>query len=184
MAWAAERFWAPAMLAAMKTNLAFVLALVGLAACNEARGSTIGTAGHVHGPHDGLVAPFQGGSMSGHLELKLHDDKGDLELWLGHDKSLSTPFDLPLETVVEVEFTDRDGRKVALRPRNRSRNEDESGTPNIRDGQTNYFIFPSQAGEDPSWLQGKEFKSLVIVRFTRDGSEFVSLKMKLAPHTH
>ena len=36
-----------------------------------------------HGPHDGVTTGFADGM--GHLELKLHDDKGDLELWLYRD---------------------------------------------------------------------------------------------------
>lgn len=172
------------MLRVMKSILALSLTLLGLVACKDASGSRIGTAAHVHGPHGGLVAPFQGGDTSGHLELKLHDDKGDLELWLGQDDRLKIPFDLRIDATVEVEFTDKDGRRVTLRPRNRAQNEDESGQPNTRDGKTNYFIFPSQADEDSAWLQGAEFKSLVIVRFTRDGREFISRKFTLAPHTH
>ncbi len=169
----------------MRWTHAFTLALLGLVACNkQASGSTGGTTAHVHGPHDGLVAPFQAGDASGYLELKLHDDKGDLELWLCQDDKLTTPFDLPIDATVEVEFRDEDGRRVTLRPRNRSRNQDEADKPNVRDGKTNYFIFPSEAGEDQSWLMGKEFKSLVIVRFTRDGSEFASQNFTLAPHTH
>ena len=49
---------------------------------------------HVEGPHHGVPATFAGGGVSGHLELKLHDDKGDLELWLGQDIKLAKPFDL------------------------------------------------------------------------------------------
>ena len=175
------------MLSLMKPTLAVTLALLGLVACNQASGSTneTHTHAHTHGSHDGVVASFQGGpATSGHLELKLHDDKGDLELWLGQDDKLKTPFDLPLDATIEVAFTGKDARKVTLRPRNRSQNEDESGQPNIRNGKTNYFIFPSQPGEDASWLKGKEFKSRVVVRFTRDGSVFTTQEFTLAPHTH
>ena len=171
------------MLRGMKPILAFTLALLVLVACNKASGSTRHTHAHAHGPHDGMVASFEGGSTSGHLELKLHDDKGDLELWLGQDDRLTTPFDLPLDATLEVDVIDN-GRRIILRPRNRSQNEDESDKPNIRNGKTNYFIFPGQSGEDASWLKGKKFKSLVVVRFTRDGSEFISQEFTLAPHTH
>lgn len=142
--------------------------------------------GHEHhdGPHDGILAKFQGGETGGHLELKLHDDKGDLELWLAQDEKITQPFDLPLDAVVEIEFVDVDGRKVTLRARNQDANEDESGTPNVRDGKTNYFIYPSQEGEDASWLKGLEFQSIVIVRFTDANKEFRSEEFVLKPHTH
>jgi hypothetical protein len=139
---------------------------------------------HVEGPHEGVPATFQGGGTKGWLELKLHDDKGDLELWLGQDDRFSQPFDLPLASTVEVEFVDGGGRKVTLRPRNSERNEDENGVPNVRDGSTNYFIYPSQDGEDAGWLCGKEFQSIVIVRFTRGGEAFTSAEFVLKPHTH
>jgi hypothetical protein len=121
--------------------------------------------------------------VSGFVELKLHDDKGDLELWLGEDTHMTQPFDLPREASVEVEFIDLQGRKITLRPRNSTTNPDEDGKANIRDGRTNYFIFPSQ-GEDASWLMGKEFQSIVILRFSRGGDSFASAEFVLKPHVH
>ena len=138
---------------------------------------------HVEGPHSGVPATFKG-NENGHLELKLHDDKGDLELWLSQDAALTKPFDLPLTDSVEIEFIDVDGRKVTLRPRNTEKNEDEDGNPNIRSGKTNYFIYPSKDGQDASWLKGKAFQSIVIVHFTLDGKEFVSEEFILKPHVH
>ena len=42
-----------------------------------------GKAGHTHeagiGKHHGMLADFTGGDQKGQVELKLHDDKGDLE---------------------------------------------------------------------------------------------------------
>lgn len=76
------------------------------------------------------------------------------------------------------------GRKVTLRPRNQTNNEDEDGNPNVRDGKTNCFIFPSQDGEDASWLMGKESQSIVIVRFSRGGQSHVSEEFVLKPHVH
>ncbi|MBK8975038.1 MAG: hypothetical protein IPM29_03865 [Planctomycetes bacterium] len=139
---------------------------------------------HVEGPHHGVPATFSGGETKGYLELKLHDDKGDLELWLAEDAGRERPFDLPLDAVVEIEFVDVQGRKVTLRPRDTTTNEDEDGTPNIHDGKTHYFIFPSQDGEDASWLTGKEFQSIVIVRFSRGGQAFASEEFVLKPHSH
>lgn len=136
------------------------------------------------GPHSGEAATFLSGVITGHLELKLHDDKGDLELWLCEDEKFEQPFDLALDAAVEVEFLDVDGRKITLRPRNTGKNEDEAGQPNVRAGKTNYFIFPSRDGEDASWLQGVQFQSNVIVRFTRDGQAFASEKFVAKPHVH
>ncbi|MFT4512268.1 MAG: hypothetical protein ACI91B_000957, partial [Planctomycetota bacterium] len=73
---------------------------------------------HIEGPHHGLPATFAGGEQRGHLELKLHDDKGDLELWLSRDAKLSQPFDLPIDSTIEIEFIDFEGKKVTLRARN------------------------------------------------------------------
>ena len=166
------------MLRFMRLILTCALALVVLYWLFASSEPPESIAAHVHGPHDGMVASFQDGTETGHLELKLHDDKGDLELWLGRDAAFSTPFDLPIDATVEVEFTDKDGRKVTLRARNQAQNEDESGKPNARDGKTNYFVFPTQPNEDAAWLTAEKFSSLVVVRFTRDGREFVSQKME------
>lgn len=145
--------------------------------------------GHEHGesPHDGIVAMFRGPNgtaEAGHLELKLHDDKGDLELWLAKDAKLSDPLDLPLDARIKVTFIDHDNREVTLAVRNKNKNEDEDGKPNIRNGQTNYFIFPGDSGKDAKWLQGKQFQSIVKVTFERDGKTYVSEEFVLVPHSH
>jgi hypothetical protein len=139
---------------------------------------------HVEGPHHGVPAKFTGGGATGHLELKLHDDKGDLELWLYEDDKMTKPFDLPLASTVAIEFVDKAGKKVTLRPRNADKNEDEDGKPNVRDGKTNYFIFPGAGGEDASWLQGKQFQSIAVVRFQREQTAFASEELMLKPHVH
>lgn len=142
--------------------------------------------GHEHhdGPHGGVPAAFTGGDVTGHLELKLHDDKGDLELWLSADEAQTRPFDLPLDASVRVRFPDLQGREVVLRPRDRDRNEDENGVANVRAGRTNYFIYPSAAGEDASWLRGKAFRARATVHFERDGQPYRSEELVLVPHTH
>ena len=139
---------------------------------------------HAHGPNDGMAAAFAGGDVTGHVEVKLHDDKGDLEVWLAKDKAFTEPFDLLITASLEIEFHDVDGRKVTLRPRNSDKNEDENGKANVRGGKTNYFIFPTTAGEDASWLRGKEFKSAVTVRFQRGSTAFESQRLMLEPHQH
>jgi hypothetical protein len=134
------------------------------------------------GPHDGILAFLSGGDRNGLLELKLHDDKGDLELWLTTQDG--RPFDLPLDTAVLATFLGPESRTAALAVRNSEKNEDEDGRANIREGRTNYFIFPGATGTDASWLQGAGFSATVIVKISADGAEFASLPFRLVPHTH
>jgi hypothetical protein len=143
--------------------------------------------GHEHStPHDGVVASLKGpsGERAGFIELKLHDDKGDLELWLGKDEKLQEPLDLSIATNIKVSFIDLPGKTATLKIRNQEKNEDEEGNPNIRNGKTNYFIFPGSSGEDSSWLKGGNFHSVVEVSFNVDGKNFKSEEFMLLPHTH
>jgi|GEM_PF-1145193 len=155
---------------------------------DERAGLPLDGHGHEHGatPHEGIVAAFKGpdGAAAGHLELKLHDDKGDLELWIAKDVKITQPFDLPLDAVVRVTFIDVKGKVVELRARNADRNEDEDGAANVRAGATNYFIFPGATGQDAAWLQGAGFQSLVTVAFAVGGKAHVSEEFPLVPHTH
>ncbi len=139
-------------------------------------------AGHAHTPHDGVVAALHGGA--GFVELKLHDDKGDLELWLGKDREMKEPLDVPANTVINVSFKDLPGKSATLSVRNNDKNEDEDGKPNLRGGMTNYFIFPGNSGQDPSWLMGQKFRSKVDLSFTADGKNYQSEEFVLVPHTH
>ena len=155
---------------------------------DERAGLPLDGHGHEHGatPHEGVVAAFTGpgGVVAGHLELKLHDDKGDLELWLARDAKITQPFDLPLDATIRVEFIDVGNRVVELRARNGVKNEDEDGRANVRDGKTNYFIFPGETGADAKWLMGDKFASIVRVTFPAGGSGHVSEEFMLVPHTH
>jgi hypothetical protein len=143
-----------------------------------------------HGPSDGMLARFSRADEPdfGFLELKLHDDKGDLELWLARDRDITKPFDLPLDTVVTVTFLgDKETKKetkVELRARNKDKNEDEAGTANVRDGATQYFIFPGETGGDAAWLMGAAFKRVVRVSFSHEGTAYVSDDFELRPHGH
>jgi len=140
--------------------------------------------GHAHTPHDGVLAAFtspDGGA--GNIELKLHDDKGDLELWLTSQKK-DQPYDLPLNAVLTVTFPELDNKAVNLQVRNTEKNEDEDGKTNIRGNKTNYFIFPGDTGADPSFLLGKEFSSKAVVSFSIDGKQFRTEPFVLFPHTH
>ena len=95
-----------------------------------------------------------------------------------------SPYDLPLDARITVTFGDHGGREVALAVRNRERNEDEDGQPNLRDGKTNYFIFPGDTGADASWLMGSDFVSQVFVTIEADGKTFITQPFELRPHTH
>ena len=112
--------------------------------------------GHEHTSHLGVVVPFLSGQQQvGFAELKLHDDKGDLELWLTKDKAGTEPFDMSLGSSVSVVFTKMDQKIVQLKVRNSTKNEDEAGVGNIRSNATNYFIFPGETGGMPHSLLGK-----------------------------
>ena len=125
------------------------------------------------------------GAVAGHLELKLHDDAGDLELWLRRDRHGSQPLDLPLDTAIEVALGEGEAaRTVTLRVRDRETNPDEQGTPTVRDGRTHYFIYPGGSGEDASWLMGATFSSPARVTVPTPAGTFVSEPFQLVPHGH
>lgn len=135
----------------------------------------------------GIITPFGFfGAQNGFLELKLHDDAGDLELFLYREAGVgasSTPYDLPKDTVVRIEMNAPHSKSVELRVRNEEGNEDESGTLNMRDGKTNYFIFPGETGVDPSWLKGEKWRGVVQVKFDFGGSTAETDPFVLVPHT-
>ena len=135
------------------------------------------------GPHQGIIAEFfnSKGQSLGYLEIKLHDDKGDLELWLAKDQRGTQPFDLPLNSSIEVTFLDK-SRSVTMRVRNKAINEDENGITNVRDGETNYFVFPGEVRVDTRWLIGKEFKSSIIISFGDGSQTCASDVFTLTPH--
>jgi hypothetical protein len=177
----------------IRTALLVFLLAFALAGCGDDKAPASGPGdasahGHSHDggtgdtPHAGVMAELEG--QAGHIELKLHDDKGDLELWLTQDAKGEKPMDLPLDTVVKLTLIDRDNRVVELRVRNAENNEDEDGNAQIRDGKTNYFIFPGDTGADAAWLQGKDFKSLAHLEFELDGKPLRSEQFRLVPHTH
>jgi hypothetical protein len=135
------------------------------------------------GPHTGFVVPLNGpDGAAGYAELKLHDDKGDLELWLAQDSAMTQPLDLPADSVIAVSFPDK-SKNVELRVRNTEKNEDEEGNPSLRDGRTNYFIFPGATGADASWLMG-DFRSTAVIQVNVDGKSLSSGNFTLVPHTH
>jgi len=145
--------------------------------------------GHDHegeGPHHGIVQPFTDGEgkTAGYVELKLHGDAGDLELWIAKDEAMQRPFDLPLSARVTLMFTSMGNRKVLLQVRNEDENEDEDGVANNRDGNTNYFIHPGDTGADVAWLKGETFTATVAVAFQSGATAFNTKAFELKPHAH
>ena len=152
------------------------------------------------------AAPTNGGIMSvfkcaqapewrGFLELKLHGDAGDLELWLnegfantyGFAGTIGKPsaFDVPKETVMKLTFPKHPVGKdktVTLAVRNMEKNEDEDGKENMRNGRTNYFIFPGDSDQDPTWLKDEKFRGLVVVSFEADGKSYTCDPFVLVAH--
>lgn len=146
---------------------------------------------------EGILSVFKAAhapEWRGYLELKLHGDAGDLELWLYGGFAMSnavtkmaggapTPFDVPKETVVRVTFPSHPGKAVEMRVRNGDKNEDEAGTPNMRGGtRTNYFIFPGESGQDQSWLVGEKARYVAQLAFEADGKQYACDPFVLVPH--
>jgi len=135
------------------------------------------------GKSHGILASYSASGSSevaGYVEVKLHDDKGDIELWMSANKSQKTPSDFSLEMKPTVTFRSLDNKVVTLAPRDLTDNKDEDGNPTIREGKTNYYIFPGDSGQSPDFLKGKEFKATVVVAF----EGFTTEEFELTPHTH
>ena len=109
----------------------------------------------------------------GFAELKLHDDKGDIECFL---TDMGEPLDVPSFTVINLSFpnrTDAIPKIVELEPRNEDANEDEDGNPTMNPGpcfgkdgpaygMTSYFVFPGEReDEDSEWLKGLAWRDVV-----------------------
>jgi len=145
--------------------------------------------------NEGILSVFgEGGERKGFLELKLHGDAGDLEMWLysgfavsdWKTKSKPAPFDIPPETVMCLTFQSGTGltasKSLEMRVRNMGKNEGEDGEPNMRGGGTNYFIFPGESGADPEWLVGEKNRYLVSVAFEANGKKYSADPFVLVPH--
>ena len=140
---------------------------------------------HEETAHHGIIETLWSGQRGpGYAELKLHDDKGDLELWLTSDKEGAKPFDIALDSEITITFSELNDKTVTLRARNNEKNEDEDGKENIREGKTNYFIFPGDTGVDASFLTGKDFVSKVVIFFKNGETRYVTDEFELSPHTH
>ena len=139
---------------------------------------------HIHaneGPNSGFIFPVFGseGKQKGTIEIKLHDDAGDLEVWLKHGGHGGEPWRLPLDANLTLAFPG-EGKTVTLAVRDRERNEDESGESTIFEETTDYFVFPADTGVDASWLMGAEFAAKAELSF--DGATTGSFVLR--PHVH
>ena len=139
---------------------------------------------HVHaneGPNSGFMFPVfdDAGKQAGTIEIKLHDDAGDLEVWLKRGGYDGEPWRLPLEATLTLDFP-ASGQKVTLAVRDSERNEDESGASTIFEGATDYFVFPGETGADASWLMGSEFAAKVELSF----GDATTGTFVLRPHVH
>ena len=139
---------------------------------------------HIHaneGPNSGFLHPVfdKEGMQVGTMEIKLHDDAGDLEVWLKKGGYDGDPWRLPLDSILTLNFPALE-RTVSLAVRDRERNQDESGTSTIYEGKTDYFVFPGETNSDASWLMGPDFAAKVELSFEdKTTSLFV-----LRPHIH
>jgi len=144
---------------------------------------------------DGILSVFKAAhdpEFRAFLELKLHDDAGDLELWLYSSAGVRTawrattgkpqPFDIPKDSVLRLTFPNHGGKTIELRVRDADENKDEDGTPNMRGGATNYFVFPGESGQDPEWLMGEKWRGTVSVAFEVDGKSYACDPFVLVPH--
>ena len=143
---------------------------------------------HLHegeGPNGGYLHPLKAkGEEIGQIEIKLHDDAGDLEVWLTLGQTGDATLDLPLDTIVQIDFPEMEGRTVELKVRNTEKNEDENGASTIRDGKTNYFIFPGESGSDAAWLMGKDFSTPISVTISTGETSYQAGPFDLKPHVH
>ena len=139
---------------------------------------------HVHaneGPNQGFLQPVfdAGGEQVGTAEIKLHDDAGDVEIWLTQGGFGGEPWRLDVDTTLVLDLPALE-KKVNLAVRDRERNEDESGAATVVDGTTNYFLFPGETGVDASWLMGTEFAARAELLI----DENTTGPFILRPHVH
>ncbi|KAH8064207.1 hypothetical protein JL721_8350 [Aureococcus anophagefferens] len=132
------------------------------------------------GHHERLCEPVRAEDHAGtHWHFTITPGGG--ELWLTDLKG--GPLDVPHSAFVALKCASL-GRAVKLGIRNLDSNEDEDGVPNMRDGETNYFIFPAVPGTDASWLKGTEWRAAVEVRISAgDGASLEAKPFILVPHS-
>jgi hypothetical protein len=148
--------------------------------------SLMETAGmpHIHaneGPNGGFFYPVfdTGGGQIGTAEIKLHDDAGDIEIWLTQGGRGGAPWRFGLDTILTLDFPAL-GKQATLAVRDREKNADESGASTIESGQTHYFVYPGATGADAAWLTGAEFAAKAELRFVGGTTGSIVLR----PHVH
>lgn len=139
---------------------------------------------HLHsneGPNEGFLYPlFDGeGTQVGMAELKLHDDAGDIELWLTSGGHGGPAWDIPVDSKLNLEFPDL-GKKIVLAVWDTSENRDEAGKVTVREGATNYFVFPGETGVDATWLVGEEFVAKAVLKLDAGSTGEIVFR----PHAH
>eukprot|EP01052_Picozoa_sp_SAG31_P035768 SAG31_NODE_4360_length_3312_cov_2.190787_5_plen_125_part_00 len=119
--------------------------------------------------------------VHGQPKIRLYKSAGEQTSWQSH-AGKPVPFDLPKETVIRLTFPSHEGKALEMHVRNNDKNEDEEGTPNMREGGTNYFIFPGKTGQDPEWLKGEKWRGIAKVAFEANGKSFACDPFVLVPH--
>ena len=82
-------------------------------------------------------------------------------------------------------FPSHPGKSVTMAVRDTEENKDEDDKPNMRDGKTNYFIFPGESDQDPAWLIGEtvtSWRGTVAMAFEADGESYTADPFVLVPH--
>lgn len=136
------------------------------------------------GKHEGLVARCSiDPKREVFAELKLHDDKGDLELWLTSDREGLSPYGISLSEEVRVELAENK-RSVTLKVRDTTENKDEDGVSHLKSGRADYFIYPGTSGDSAAWLSGISFIDEARVSFSENGDTISCEWVTLLPHSH
>ncbi|MEM6277895.1 MAG: hypothetical protein AAF733_00350 [Verrucomicrobiota bacterium] len=138
---------------------------------------------HLHatnGPNKGRLHPVFGGDgmQIGRAEIKLHGDSGKVEVWLTSGGYEGPVWDLPTDSVLTMAFPDL-GKRIRLAVHDSTENRDEGGNVTVREGATNYFVFPAGTEVDTSWLIGPEFAAKAVLDLEVGSTGLVTLR----PHS-
>ncbi|MFM1848928.1 MAG: hypothetical protein RL417_2402 [Pseudomonadota bacterium] len=136
------------------------------------------------GPHGGVIARCKSEDEKPiYAEIKLHDDKGDIELWLAQSADFKTSLLLPVATRLSLTFREHP-KTIALAVRDEKSNKDEDGVSHLKDGGTDYFVFPGETGADAAWLQGGEFIDEAALSIEGAALGVSCPVITVVPHTH
>ena len=138
-----------------------------------------------HGVRDGLLAPFHdaAGEEAGRIEWKLDTKTGRIEAWILTGGGDGEPFEIPVDARLTLTFHDLD-RSLDLVVKDPQANVDSDGYATVRDGRTNYFVYPVEATDGPAWLKDAAFASEVSATFIRDGIRYTGALFTLMPFDH